>query len=93
MKLEGNIMNKIINEQLNKITTREDLYDFLKILIDDPRTKNGKWFNSELESYLEGISGFVNDLEGYYKNRNEEYPKDINYKLIAEILLSGLYYE
>jgi hypothetical protein len=59
-----------LSEQAQKVKTREELAAFVRALHKDLAA--GEWENKDLGSYLEGLAGFVGDLEGYFKNKNQK---------------------
>ena len=73
-------------KMLGSIKTREDFLKFMKLFIstlDDRPT----------EYYLEALAGWVNDMDGYYKNAEKAVPDDINWDFIATMLYAGSIYE
>ena len=84
---------KSIHDQINNINSKEDFIEFLNILITDLRTSEGKWENDSLESYLEAMAGWTEDMDGFYLNQNQPVPKDINWKVFANILMAAAMYE
>jgi hypothetical protein len=80
-----------LSEQAQKVKTREDLAAFVRALHKDLAA--GEWENKDLGSYLEGLAGFVGDLEGWFKNKNQKPPAQPDWKLLAEILLAATMYE
>jgi hypothetical protein len=82
-----------LREQAEKIQTREDLVLFIHHLIQDLRTCPKRWENTGLEAYLAAIAAWVQDMEGYYRNRGQTAPQHPTWKHIGEILLAARIYE
>jgi hypothetical protein len=82
-----------LREQAEKIQTREDLVLFVHHLIRDLRTSPEQWENTSLEAYLEAIAAWVQDMDGYYRNRGEAAPQHPAWKHVGEILLAARIYE
>jgi hypothetical protein len=53
----------------------------------------GSWENSNLESYLEAMQAWIDDMDGYYKNRGTNVPVSNPWQLIADILHAATMYE
>ncbi len=82
-----------LNEQIENIKTRADSLHFLNELRKDLQTNQLSWENGTLNSFLAAMSAWVEDSDGYYKNRGQQPPKNINWKVIADILMGGKTYE
>ncbi|MDM0110638.1 hypothetical protein QTI66_00675 [Variovorax sp. J22R133] len=84
-------MDKLISDMKNK----DDFLVFLKALVADLRSNESTWENKTLESYFEGLSGWVEGMEGYYANngiKNIDL-KRVSWRIFADMLLSAKYYE
>ena len=57
---------------IHRIHTRQDFVEFMEVLAHDRHANPDQWENSDLDSYLEALGGFVDDLDGYFKNRGEK---------------------
>lgn len=90
-------INSKINMDLIKIIEsledKQDFVDFVEILIIDMKENPDEWENNSLISFLEAIASWVMDMEGYYVNNNIPMPKDINWKVFANILAAARVYE
>jgi hypothetical protein len=78
----------------SQVKSKEDFEEFLHLLLQDLREKRLAWENTDLESYLGGLHGFVLDLKGYYQNCGEVV--DVSHptwKMFADILLAARVYE
>jgi hypothetical protein len=82
-----------LREQTQKIQTREDLVLFVNRLVQELRTSPGQWENTSLETYLAAIAAWVQDMDGYYRNRGEAAPQHPTWKQVGEILLAARIYE
>lgn len=78
---------------INNITTKEDFLIFLKTLRDDRRTNSIEWENPQIDSYLDGIVSWVEDMDGYYYNMGLDVPTNINWSFIATLFYVGKIYE
>jgi len=80
-------------EQAKKIQTRDDFVVFLHNLLRDLRECPERWENASLEAYLEAMAAWVQDMDGYYRNRGEKVPKHLTWQHLGEILLAAGIYE
>ena len=82
-----------LREQAEKIQTCEDLVLFIHHLVRDLRTWPERWENTSLDAYLAAVAAWVQDMEGYYRNRGETVPQHPTWNHIGEILLAARIYE
>ena len=53
------------------IKSKEDFSKFVFYFIEDFLDNKEEWENNDLSGFLSGLSLFVHDIDGYYKNMNE----------------------
>ena len=82
-----------IHEMIENVNSKKDFIDFINALSDDNKTNIDEWENTDILSYLEGISSWIEDMNGYYKNMNLDVPTDIDWKFIATLFYVGKIYE
>ncbi len=76
------------------VTSKEEFEFFLQCLIKDYLDNRNKWENSDLRNYLEGLSGYVIDMEGYYRDIEEKVDVNvISWRIAAEMLIAASVYE
>lgn len=76
-----------------EVSSREDFVKFVQYLNEDHRQKGDDWGNQTLEQFLGGLSGFANDMAGYYKNMGEAVDVErITWRMAAEMLLAATVY-
>ena len=86
-----------LNKKVHEIETREDFLCFMRMLIND--INNNKWENNTLLNYLEGIEGWVDDMDGYFKNIKDFDAlgkienNQLDWKILAKIFLAATIYE
>jgi hypothetical protein len=80
-------------EVADKVQTREDFIAFVRALLADHRQNADAWENRFLETYLEALAGWTEDMEGYHRNRNEATPAQPSWRNLAEMLLAARTYE
>ena len=82
-----------LREQAERIQTRDDLVTFLHHLVRDLHTCPERWENASLQAYLAAMAAWVQDMDGYYRNRGEGVPQHLTWKHVGEILLAARLYE
>ena len=92
-------MKKLItgDELINfaqKISSKEEFDFFLQCLVQDYVDNRDEWENTDLLSYLVGLSGYVSSMEGYYKNMEENIDVNfITWRIVAQMLIAASIYE
>ena len=61
---------KELTSKLECLQTKGDFSEFMSLLIADLRTNRQDWENRDLESYLNAIMNWTEDMDGYYQNNN-----------------------
>lgn len=82
-----------LGEMVDSIESRDDLVAFLKALQDDLAANPGDWENATLGCFLESLSAWLGDMEGYYLNRGSSVPISPTWRNLGEMLLASKYYE
>jgi len=76
-----------------KINTREDFIVFLKNLRKDYTENLPSWENRDIGSFLEAMTSWVEDMDGFYINHDLPIPENLNWKVFADILMGAKVYE
>lgn len=82
-----------VNEMIENVKSKEDFISFINKLSEDNQINNDEWENKDILSYLEGISSWVEDMDGYYKNMKRDVPTNVDWKFIATLFYVGKIYE
>jgi len=86
-------MQKRLLTLVNNISTKEELSDFVLILAQDFVDNKSDWENQDLFAFLEAVSAWIKDMDGFYTQQNKELPQNIPWKIFADILLAAKNYE
>jgi hypothetical protein len=78
---------------IDKIEDKQEFVQFVELLNQDLRENPNSWENITLGSYLEAISSWTEDMDGYYKNMNIDYTKLNQWQIFANILVASKVYE
>ena len=90
-KSEETKMNPEI--QVEAINTREDFVAFVRSLALSIKADPGTWDNLDLESFLDALAAWVEDMDGYFENRGESCPQSPSWKLAGQMLCAARVYE
>ena len=81
-------------ESTAKIKTRQDFVIFLDQLLTDLKTNKSHWENRDLESFLEALSRYTEDIDGFYLNTKQNVDADeASWKVLADIFMGARIYE
>ena len=74
-----------------KVKSREDLVSAIAELRKEDQTN---WENVDLDSFLEALSAWITDCDGYYKNQRIDLnPDDPSWQIFADALSAATIYE
>jgi hypothetical protein len=77
-----------------KIKTRQDFVIFLNELLADFQTNKNNWENKDLGSFLEALSRYAEDIDGFYINTGQDVDADkASWKVIADMFMGARIYE
>jgi len=75
------------------VNSRQDFIKFVEYLNADYRERRNEWENDNLETFLGGLSGFANDMGGYFRNMGETVDvENATWRIAAEMLLAASVY-
>ena len=81
-------------EKGEAVASKADFTEFVRLFLHNYRNHPEEWENGSLDQFLQGLVGFVENMEGYYQNVgiavNLERP---NWRVFADILLAARVYE
>lgn len=75
------------------VRSRQDLIEFLNGVTEDLRAGRLVVENSTVPSFVGGMAGWLEDMDGYFRNRGEEPPESASWRLLAMVVSAGLVYE
>ncbi|WP_321788552.1 hypothetical protein [Paraburkholderia sp. J94] len=85
----------IDQKRVAAMKTREDFIEFMRIFVNSIR--DGEPIeNASTGAYLDGITSWVEDMDGYYENMGiaDEVKLDaMNWRVVADILVAATMYE
>ena len=78
----------------NDVTNRKSFIKFLEAFHQDLIDNGSKWENKTLEDFLEALSRYANDIQGYYDNKKENTNADVaTWKVFSDMLQGAKVYE
>ena len=78
---------------IESIKSKDDFTEFVGILMQDFQNNKDEWENKTLDTYLQAIQHYTEDLDGYYISQNAPVPENVPWKVFAVILLAAKMYE
>ena len=82
-----------IYKEIDKVSDKDHFVNFVSLLIKDYKANPDTWENKDIESFLEGIISWVEDMEGYFENNNLPIPQSIDWKFVSNLFYAGKLYE
>ncbi len=82
-----------INEHHSAIHSKEDFVRFVKALLKDLHENADSWENNSLERFLEALSAWTEDMDGYYLNQHKSVPQQPDWKMLGDMLMASRMYE
>lgn len=74
--------------------TKQEFIHFIENLKTDFIENKEQWENKTIEDYLEAMSRYVEDIDGYYENTNQDIDLEkIDWKVFADVLKGSSIYE
>jgi hypothetical protein len=91
-------MNSIHGDALvekgKAVTSKADFVEFAKALVHNLHEHPEEWENASLKEFLQGLVGFVENMESYYQNTGERVDlRNPGWHVLADILLAARVYE
>jgi len=80
-------------KQIDTIKTRGDLANFVYALHSSLLQSDHIWENHTLDRYLEALSAWVHDMDGYYLNHGMPVPQQPTWRVVADTLYAASMYE
>lgn len=79
---------------LNNKITKQEFNHFIENFKTDFAENKEKWKIKTIEDYLEAMSRYVKDIDGYYENTNQDIDLGkIDWEVFADILKGSSMYE
>jgi hypothetical protein len=77
-----------------KVTDRESFVKFIDLLRQDFIDNSENWENKKLDTFLEAISSYAKDIQGYYDNTKQNVNADEpNWQTFSDIFMGAKIYE
>lgn len=74
--------------------TKQEFIRFIEHLRTDFIQNKEQWENKTIEDYLEAMSRYTEDMDGYYKNTNQDLDLEkVDWKIFSDILKGSSVYE
>lgn len=77
---------KEYREMLGSIRSKADFLTFMQQFLPEIE-------DTSVRDYLEALTAWTHDMDGYYQNTGKPVPENINWDFIASLLYAGSIYE
>lgn len=89
---QQNFMNEILDDF--KVTDRQTFIEFLNLLHKDCLENPKTWKNKTLPDFLESLSSYCEDIQGYFDNTKQDINADkADWSTFADIFKGAKIYE
>ncbi|MEU6841410.1 hypothetical protein ABZ930_05980 [Streptomyces sp. NPDC046716] len=75
------------------VNSRDDLAAFVRALHRNHAEDGSSWENPDLPRFLEALSAWIDDADGWYRNSGCEVPADGDWRFFARALMAATVYE
>jgi hypothetical protein len=75
------------------VRSRADLVAFVRAMLDGLVTQPDGWENLTLDRFLEALSRWTEDMDGWFLNRGEPVPDEPSWWLVAQMRMAATPYE
>ncbi len=82
-----------LNDRVNDITDRAEFVSFVRALAESRNRDPAAWQNCNVESYLDAIAAWTEDMDGYFACAGDAPPDQPTWKVLGQILLAARVYE
>jgi hypothetical protein len=82
-----------LHDRANRISSKEDLADFVGALRVDLATNPGNWENPNLDRFLSAMEDWIRAMNNYYVNAKQSPVDQPTWKTFADILMAAKMYE
>ena len=77
-----------------EVTDRQSFIKFMELLHEDYLKNQKEWENPNLNTFLEAMIAYAEDIQGYYDNTNQNVNADTpSWKVFTDILKGAKVYE
>lgn len=82
-----------LHQTAKNVADRESFVRFVELMAADLKKNPNEWENRDLESFLQAMASWIEDMDGYYQNQQIEMPKNINWHFMSSVLMAAKIYE
>lgn len=82
-----------LKSRADSVASRDDFVAFVDALRHDLTAHPEEWQNSTLNDFLESLAAWLQDMDGYYQNKQLPILSSPSWKNLAEMMLAAKYYE
>lgn len=77
-----------------EVNSRQSFVEFLRLLLLDYSKSPDEWENDNIGSFLEAMSRYADEIQGYYDNIGQDVDANLpSWKVFSDILRGAKIYE
>ena len=80
-------------EDTAHIASRDDLADFIDLMMKDYATSGDQWENQDITNFLEAFQAWLQDSDGYYNNQKIDLSSVNPWRRIGDAFAAARIYE
>lgn len=82
-----------LQEYSDSIKSREECVSLIRALRKDLIDNQESWENKTLDSFLEALAAWMEDMDGYYLSHNIPVPSQPSWQTVGDMLMAAKMYE
>ncbi len=82
-----------LHKKIEKISSKDDLAEFIAELRLDLENNLDDWENPTLDRFLAAMEDWIRSMDNYYKNTGQQIPQMPTWRTLADILYASKIYE
>lgn len=89
------MINQVIEMESNlyPVETKGELIKLISSLASNARNNPCQWENNDLPSFLQAMTSWMEDMDGFYENMNKPCLDNACWGVFADILMAARLYE
>jgi hypothetical protein len=82
-----------LRKKVESVATQEEFVEFVRMLASEFREKGAGWENREVDTFLDAMANWTEDMDGYFSFKQAEIPSNLDWKIFANGLMGATMYE
>ncbi len=82
-----------LKHQVESVESRDDFVSLVRGLLRDFEKRPESWENRDLETFLDAVAAWTEDMDGYHRKSGGRVPEHPEWRTFARILMAARMYE